>query len=146
MTWLVENKENIAIIISLASFIISVFALLLNFQRTRIAVREDKDKQNQKKKANLKLDRTKEPGSKRLNDVLIITNDGKGKATNISLTFVNRDGQINPLFGELPTVLQGESSVKIGMTIHGGTAPPWDITVSWDDDFELGNNYTTKMN
>jgi hypothetical protein len=84
MQWLIDNKDNIAIILSLASFVMSGIALFFNYQRTSIAVKENKAKQLEKKKAKIRIERTKVMGSKQLKDVLIIRNEGKATAENIN--------------------------------------------------------------
>jgi hypothetical protein len=146
MQWLIDNKDNIAIILSLASFVMSGIALFFNYQRTSIAVKENKAKQLEKKKAKIRIERTKVMGSKQLKDVLIIRNEGKATAENILIRLENKNGEVNPLYGAVPTTLGGGDSVKIDMYMDFETAPPYNVTITWDDENQKGNIYKTIIN
>jgi len=146
MQWLTDNKENIAIILSLISFVFSGVALFFNYQRTTIAVKENKEKQVEKKKAKIRIERTKQMGSKKMKDVLIIRNEGKATAENISIRWENRHGEINPLIGQVPTTLGGGDSINVSMIIHAGTAPPYNVKITWDDEIQKENIYEITIN
>ncbi|WP_336865261.1 hypothetical protein [Peribacillus frigoritolerans] len=50
----------------------SAIALIFNYQRTSIAVKDNKEKQLEKKKAKIRVERTKQMGSKNMKDTFVI--------------------------------------------------------------------------
>lgn len=146
MDWLVTNMDKIAIILSLTSFVMSGYALYLNRQRTAITVRNDKEQQIEKKKAKIRIERVKEQGLKRLNDILLVKNEGKATATNIEIKWRNRNGEVNPVFDKVPSTIVGGDTAKCSMGIHNGTAPPWEVIITWDDENQTNNVYEIHMN
>jgi hypothetical protein len=124
----------------------AAYALYLNWRRTSITIREDKEKQLEKKKEKIRVERTKQMGGTKLKDVLVIKNKGKAPAKNISIRFENRQGETNPIFSEVPSTLSGGDSVSVDMIIHKGTAPPYNVTITWDDEYKIGNIYETLVN
>jgi len=130
-----------------------IWALVLNQQRTTITKRKEKERLESKKKAKLSVERTKEMGSKRMQDKFILRNIGEAEARNVKVEFYNYDRrgdgskkQINILLDEIPSTINAGHTVKTLMMIAGNTAPPYEIVITWDDDFKNGNVIETTLN
>lgn len=133
--------------------IFGVWAFILNFQRTTIIKRKENERLEAKKKAKFSVDRTKEMGSKRMQDKFILQNVGESEARNVVVEFYNYDRRgdgskrkINVLMDNVPLIINAGQTVKSLMMIAGNTAPPYEIVISWDDDFKNGNQIELTMN
>lgn len=147
-TWI----QWVSFALSVVGSISGIWALVLNHQRTAITKRKEKERLEAKKKAKFSIERTKEMGSKRLQDYFIIRNNGEAEARNVKLEFYNNDRegnkrQIDPLGGEkVPSTIIAGHKVKILMLIHMDNSPPYEVVITWDDDFKSGNVIETTLN
>ncbi|MFE4522008.1 hypothetical protein ACFRCQ_07595 [Cytobacillus firmus] len=138
--------------LALLGSITGIWALVLNQQRTTIMKRKEKERLEAKKKAKFTVDRTKEMGSKKLQDKFVLQNIGEAEARNVEIEFYNydRDGNkhlIDPLAGgKIPSKINAGQTVKTLMAIYMGTAPPYEIVITWDDDYKNGNKLETTLN
>ena len=129
-----------------------LFALYLNHERTTIARRKENERLEAKKKAVFTVNRTKQVGSKRMQDRFLLNNNGQAEARNIEVHFYNYDWnkdrrEINPLGGEkVPSKINPGHTINMQMVIYKGTAPPYEIVITWDDDFQSGNRLETTLN
>lgn len=133
--------------------IFGVWAFILNYQRTTIVKRKENERLEGKKKAKFSVDRSKEMGSKRMQDKFILENVGEAEARNVQVEFYNYDRRgdgskrkINLLMDNVPPKINAGQTVKTLMMIHMDTAPPYEIAISWDDDFKSGNKIETTLN
>ncbi|MDE4086185.1 hypothetical protein PO902_14150 [Planococcus maritimus] len=129
-----------------------LYALFLNHQRTTIVVRAEKERLEKKNKAKFSISRIKAQGSKRLQDKFVLQNVGEAEARNIKVDFFNTnrlgDGskrKISLLMEDVPSRMNAGQTNEFLMGIHGGTAPPWEIVITWDDDFKEGNILETTL-
>jgi hypothetical protein len=133
--------------------ITGLWALILNQQRTAILRRKEKERLEAKKKAKLKVYRTKEMGSKRMQDKFIVHNIGEAEARNVNVEFYNYDRfddgskrKTNVLMDKIPSTIPAGYEIKALMIIAGNSSPPWEIVISWDDDFREENTVETTLN
>ncbi len=139
--------------LSLVGSISGIYALFLNHQRTTITKRKEKERLEAKKKAKFSIERTKEIGSKRMQDKFVLSNIGEAEARNVKVIFYNYDRhgdgsrrQIKILMDTIPSTINSGHTVKALMMIAGNTAPPWDIVITWDDDFQSEHKIETTLN
>lgn len=139
--------------LSVVGSISGIYALILNHQRTVITRRNESERLQAKKQANFKVDRTKEQGSKRLQDKFILENVGQAEARNVKVEFYNYDRKgdgskrkIQPLGDKVPTRINAGQRSKLLMMIAGNTTLPYEIVITWDDDFKSGNKLETTLN
>ncbi|MGP4073964.1 hypothetical protein ACTWQB_15660 [Piscibacillus sp. B03] len=144
--WIIDYKE----VISAVGVIIAAIGLYFNWRRTSMAVKENKEKKNEKKKAYLRIERSHAPSrSKRgYKDVLIIENTGESDAKNIQFYINGKTANEHGLFfmSEVPDRITSKNSITINLMIHKQTAPPWKIKIVYDDDFEDGREFETIVN
>lgn len=133
-------------ILSIIGSFSGIYALFLNHQRTTIAKRKENERLEEKKKAKIRLEKTKQMGSQKMKDVLIIKNEGKAAAEQLYIRWENKYGEINPLVGKMPVKIDGGDSITFNMMIYAGTAPPYKVRVTWDDESQEGNVYETTIN
>ncbi|MEK4406673.1 hypothetical protein MKZ26_20115 [Sporosarcina sp. FSL K6-6792] len=148
-TWIQWVSFGLAIVGSITG----IWALVLNHQRTTILRRKEKERLESKKKAKFQVDRTKEMGSKRMQDKFIIRNIGEAEARNVIIEFYNYDRfgdgskiKSNVLSDKIPSTILAGHTIKSLMIIAGNSSPPWEIVISWDDDFKEGNVIETTLN
>jgi len=108
----------------------------------------EKDRIVEQKKASLTARIVREPGSRKMRDLLVIENLGPGEARNISAML---DGK--PLL-EHPAILQKErkldkigprSEVRYLLVITMQTRPPFGIEITWEDDSGEPGKYSTTL-
>ncbi len=133
--------------------IFGVWAFILNFQRTAILKRKEKERLESKKKAKFSVDRTKEMGSNGMQDKFILQNIGEAEAKNVEVEFYNYDRKgdgskrkLNLLMYNVPSKINAGQTTKTVMSITGVFAPPYEIVITWDDDFEVGNKIEYILN
>ncbi|WP_225230575.1 hypothetical protein [Cytobacillus stercorigallinarum] len=133
--------------------ITGIWALVLNQQRTTITKRIEKERLEAKKKASFQVERTKQMGSKQMQDRLLLHNIGQAEARELKVEFYNYDRfnkgekrKINPLIDRIPSKINAGQTVNILLSIAGNTAPPYEIIITWDDDFKKGNKLETTLN
>lgn len=132
--------------------IFGVWAFILNYQRTAIIKRNEKERLEKKKKAKFSIDRIKEMGSKQMQDKFVISNIGEADARNVEVKFLNTDRgstekkEVNPLNENVPSKIVAGQTVKVLMSIYMGNTPPYDVIITWDDDFEAGNKIEFILN
>lgn len=139
---------KIPLIFSSVSLFISVIALLISFKRYRIAAVVEKDRKEEKKKAKLRPELIKEMGSKRMKDVLRIVNEGKADAREINITIndINIKEFPHAHIEEMPIKSIGAGSdFKILLIIFDNVRFPWEIKITWKDDFGNNRSYTTSV-
>jgi hypothetical protein len=148
-TWI----QWVSFALSVVGSISGIYALILNHQRTTITKRKEKERLEAKKKAKFSIERTKEMGSKRMQDKFILRNIGEAEARNVKVEFYNYDRmgdgskrQVNLLMDEIPSTINAGHTIKALMIIAGNTAPPWEVVISWDDDFKEGNVIEITLN
>ncbi|MCQ6277318.1 hypothetical protein JMM81_20810 [Bacillus sp. V3B] len=148
-TWVQWISFGLAIVGSMTG----IWALVLNHQRTTIAKRKEKERLESKKKAKFSVDRIKEMGSKSMQDKFILQNVGEAEARNVQVEFYNYDRKgdgskrkVNLLMDNVPSKINAGQTVKTLMMIAGSTAPPFEIVITWDDDFQDGNQFETTLN
>ncbi|WP_309089928.1 hypothetical protein [Domibacillus sp.] len=76
----------------------------------------------------------------------MVKNEGKATAKNVTITWKNRKGEVNPLFDRVPITIGGGDTSKVAIGIHSGTAPPWEVVITWDDENQTNNVYEIHMN
>lgn len=133
--------------------IFGVWAFILNYQRTTIVKRREKERLESRKKARFSVDRMKEMGTKNMQDKFVLKNIGESEARNVEVEFFNyeRRGEklrqkINPLMDDIPEKINSDQMIKALMIITGSTAPPFEIIITWDDDFSDGNKIDLIIN
>ncbi|MEG8975385.1 hypothetical protein U8Y98_01565 [Priestia megaterium] len=148
-TWV----QWISFVLSVVGSASGIYALILNHQRTTITKRKEKERLDSKKKAKFSIDRTKEMGSKRMQDKFVLSNTGEAEARNVKVEFYNYDRrgdgskkQVNALMDAIPTTINSGHTVKALMMIAAHTAPPWDVVITWEDDFQNENKLETTLN
>jgi hypothetical protein len=141
----------VSFVLSLVGSASGIYALILNHQRTTITKRKEKERLEAKKKAKFSVDRTQEMGSKRIQNIFSLQNIGEAEARNVKVKFYNydRDGnkqEINPLANSLPSKINSGQTVKTLLVLFVDMAPPFEIVVTWDDDFQNENKLETTLN
>lgn len=144
-TWI----QWVTFALGLIGSVSGLYALYLNHERTKIAKRKEKERLESKKKANLIIRREKVMGSTKLKDVLVISNNGSATAENITLRFITtnprmKGTEVFPLYNEeIPTSLRTGEERQMNLLIHGGCPVPFEVTVTWSDDYKSDNTYVT---
>jgi hypothetical protein len=138
--------------LAIISLLMSSYALKLNHDRTSIIKRKEKERLEKRKKAKFSIERTKQMGSKRLQDIFVLTNEGESEARNVNVTLFNKDRdngetkECKVLMDRVPELILSGQAVKVLMAIHGGTAGPWEVVIKWDDDFEDNREHRVILN
>jgi hypothetical protein len=140
--------DKVALVFSIVSLLFSAIALFLSYKRTSIASKVEKDRQNDKKKAKLLPIITKEMGSQRLKDVLIIKNEGKSEARDIEIEInglkLNQFPHIRS-DNEVISRIGAGSEFKFLLIIYDQVQFPWDIKITWNDDYKTNVTYETTI-
>jgi|SRR5690625_205320 len=137
--------------LAIVGSISGVYALILNHQRTSITKRKEKERLEAKKKANFIVERTKQMGSRRLQDHFLLHNNGQAEARNVKVEFYNYDREgkrkkADPLGGDpVPSKINPQQTVNMLMILDAYNIPPFEIIITWDDDFKSGNKIETTL-
>ncbi|WEA43815.1 hypothetical protein [Priestia aryabhattai] len=146
-TWV----QWVSFALSIVGSISGIYALVLNHQRTTITKRKETERLEAKKKAKFSVDRTKEMGSTKMQHIFLLQNIGEAEARNVKVEFYNydRDGnkqEINPLADSIPSRINSGQTVKTLLLLFVDMAPPFEIVVTWEDDFQNENKLETTLN
>ncbi len=141
----------VSFVLSLVGSASGIYALVLNHQRTTITKRKEKERLEAKKKAKFSVDRTQEPGSKRMKDIFLLQNIGEAEARNVKVEFYkwDREGnkqEIKPLPESVPSKINSNQTVRNLMLLYADVALPFEIVVTWEDDFQNENKLETTLN
>ncbi|WP_400244979.1 hypothetical protein AB3U99_01235 [Niallia sp. JL1B1071] len=133
--------------------ITGIWALVLNQQRTTITKRVEKERLEAKKKAIFQVERTKQMGSRQMQDRFLLHNIGQSEARAVQVEFYNYNRfnkgekrKINPIIDKIPSKINGGQTVNILLSIAGNTTLPYEIIITWDDNFKNGNKLETTLN
>lgn len=140
--------DKMSLIFSSTSLLLSVIALWISFKRYNIAAVVEKDRKEDKKKAKLRPEIIKEMGSKRMKDVLRIVNEGKAEAREINISINGQEISKFPhaYVDQMPIKSIGSGSeYKILLAIHDQTNFPWEVEISWKDDYAENRTYKTTV-
>jgi hypothetical protein len=135
-TWIQYISFALAVIGSFAG----IYALILNHQRTTIVKQNEKERLESMKKAIIRVERTKEKTGKVPDDLLILRNTGQAVAKNISVRASN-NVNVNDVFNPFPKQIYSGDSKAVEFFIYGDTPIPFDLIITWDDDFQKNNTY-----
>ncbi|PRS16535.1 hypothetical protein C6W27_09035 [Bacillus paralicheniformis] len=139
--------------LSIIGSVFGVWAFILNYQRTAIIKRKEKERLDDKKKASFTIDRTQDIGRRNMLDKFVLHNNGQAEARNVQVEIYNYDRKgdgskrkIQPLQEKVPTKINANQEVRILISIAGNTALPWEVVVTWDDDYQEGNKIEATLN
>lgn len=139
--------------IAIIGAISGLYALWLNYKRTKIQINREKERLENKKKAIFKISRTKQQGSKSMQDRFLLANIGEAAAYNVSIEFHSwnrmktEKRKVNPiLFNEIPENINAGQELNLLMIISKDTSPPFEVKIYWDDDNKQGNEKTEILN
>jgi len=143
----------ISLVLAIVGSITGVWALVLNQQRTNRTKRQETERLEAKKKASFQVERIKEMGSKRMQDKFVLSNMGEATAKNVEVKFFNdnllsgmKKQSIQPLMDRIPTTINSKQEIKCQLLIANNTTLPYEIIITWDDDFKENNKLKTTLN
>jgi hypothetical protein len=145
----------VSLALAVVGSITGIYALILNHQRTTIIKRKEKERLEAKKKAKLIIQQTSDMSEKKIRrNFIVIRNDGQADARNVSLQFYKVNDQsgkrqrIVPLLGEIiPSRIAETQELKVQYFYTKDKVPlPWELEITWDDDFNSGNKIETTIN
>ncbi|MGH9428066.1 MAG: hypothetical protein ACRD2L_17425 [Terriglobia bacterium] len=138
--------------LSVVAIAVSVFAWITSWQtQKRLVVIEEareRDRLKHASKAKLRAELVREPGSRRMRELLRVYNDGEVEARNVAIKLAGK-----PLL-EHPAVPGGTTEIKkvgprsqiqyvIAVTLDN--APPWEFELTWTDDSGQEGSYRTTL-
>jgi len=105
-------------------------------------------KQVTTKKARLRAELAREPGSRRMRDLLRIYNDGEVEARNIAINLAGtpllEHAAVPGGTTEIKTV-GPRSQIQYVIAVTMGNTPPWELEITWTDDSGEESSYRTTL-
>lgn len=122
-----------------------LFALYLNFQRTTITKRVERERLEAKKKAKFRIEHGREVFGSGQEKVFYLHNFGENDAKNVVVKFYKEDEnrvikrEVSPLYSKIPETINSGQKVKSVMGVDGKMNFPFTVVITWDDDFTNEN-------
>lgn len=142
----------VSFVLAVVGSLSGLIALYLNFQRTTITKRIEKERLETKKKAKFRMDRAKEMLGRGMQDYFHLRNFGENEARNVKVKFYkeNKDKddrrEVFPLYSEIPSAINSGQTAKAILVLQGGRNVPFEVVITWEDDFKSENELKEILN